>query len=222
MNDSRRTGILRLRHLREASEAHAEEMAEHATRFARLKNPGAAPRVVSAFNLFQTPEPLARRLAGMFDRFGVTLEPSAGLGRLYRAVREVAPDARITLVDNSPECVRELYRETDGDREASLISGDFLQKTAEELGGPFDSIVMNPPFKMGTDVKHILHARAMLAPGGRLVSLCAAGPRQRAALQPIADQWIDLPAGSFRSEGTGVESAIVVFNAREEAAPCRS
>lgn len=61
--------------------------------------------------------------------------------------------------------------------------------------------------------KHIAHALTMLAPGGRLVALCAAGPKQRARLQPIASEWIDLPAGSFKSEGTNVSAAIVVFDA---------
>jgi hypothetical protein len=45
-----------------------------------------------------------------------------------------------------------------------------------------------------------------------LVSLCAAGPKQRKALEPIADEWHDLPAGSFKSEGTNVSAAIVVMS----------
>jgi hypothetical protein len=71
---------------------------------------------------------------------------------------------------------------------------------------------MNPPFKMGRDIKHILHARTLLAPSGRLVAICANGPRQRAKLMPIADEWHDLPEGTFKGEGTKVNAAICVFN----------
>jgi hypothetical protein len=209
-NESRRTGILRLRHLQEVTEARGEEMAEQAPRFERLADPAAKPRVVSAFNLFQSPEPLAARLAGMFTAFGRTLEPSAGLGRLYRAVRAVSPECPVTLVDQSPECCGELYRAIEGDGNVRLVAGDFLTMDAERLG-LFDSIIMNPPFRLGADCKHVLHARTLLAPNGRLVSLVANGPRQRAALKPIAAEWHDLPANSFKGEGTAVSAAIVVF-----------
>lgn len=210
--ESRRTGILRLRHLRETAEAKAEEMDDQRERFARLADPANAPRVVSAFNLFQTPPDLAARLAGLFARFGRTLEPSAGLGRLYRAVRDRSPDCPVTLVDSAPECCAELYRITEGDPAARLVAGDFLTMDAARLG-PFDAIVMNPPFKMGADVRHVLHARALLAPGGRLVSIVAAGPRRESRLRPLSSEWIDLPAGSFKAEGTNVAAAVVVIDA---------
>lgn len=210
-NESRKTGLLRLRHLLEVTEARGEEMAEQRERFARLADPASAPRVVSSFNLFQTPEPLAARLADLFTGFGRTLEPSAGLGRLYRAVRQRDATCPVVLVDVSPDCCRELYVATEGDPQARLVAGDFLAMDAARLG-TFDSVVMNPPFKMGTDIRHVRHALTLLAPGGRLVSLVAAGPRQRAALQPLATQWIDLPPGSFASEGTQVAAAIVLID----------
>ena len=210
MNESRRTGLLRLRHLNEASEAHAEEMAESRERFARLADPASKPRTVQAFQLFQTPEPLADQLASMFGAFGRTLEPSAGLGRLYRAIRKRDASCPITLVDSSPACCGELYRAIEGDGAATLVSGDFLAMDADRLGGLFDSCIMNSPFKNAVDIKHIHHALKMLRIGGRLVALCAAGPRQRAALMPLGE-WIDLPEGSFKSEGTNVNAAIVVI-----------
>lgn len=209
-DDSRRRGLLRLYHLKEVAEAKAEEMAAHAPRFARLADPTSAPRVVSAFNLFQTPEALAARMVRQFPRLGRVLEPSAGLGRLYRAVRAVDAAAPVVLIDSAPQCFRELYHATEGDPEARLIAADFLTQTPEALG-LFDSIVMNPPFKCGTDVKHVQHARRFLAPGGMLVSVVAAGPKQRAAFHGVADVWSMLPAGSFKSEGTDVETALVIF-----------
>lgn len=210
-NNSRKTGLLRLRHLAEVTEAKAEELADLRPRFERLADPANAPRVVSSFNLFQTPEPLAARLAGMFTTFGRTLEPSAGLGRLYRAVRHVNASCEIVLVEQATDCARELYTATDKDSNARLIQADFLTCDVARLG-LFDAIIMNPPFKMGTDVKHISHARTLLAPGGRLVSLCYNGSKQRAQLKPHAAEWIELPAGSFKSEGTNADATIVVFN----------
>jgi hypothetical protein len=208
---SQLTGRLRLRHLLEVTEAKGEEMEEAAPRFHRLAREDAAPRVVSSFCLFQTPEPIAARVAGMFQDFGRTLEPSAGLGRLYNALRARCASCPVVLVEQSAECCGELYLATEGDALASLTQGDFLEQTPERLG-LFQSILMNPPFKMGIDVKHVKHALTFLAPGGRLVSICANGPKQRKHLEPLASEWIVLPSGSFRSEGTGVETAIVVID----------
>lgn len=211
MHDSQKLGRLRLRHLLETTEAVGESMAHERQRFERLADPSAKTRAVSSFNLFQTPEPLADRLASMLPLRGRVLEPSAGLGRLYRAVR-LRSDCCAVLVEQSPECCAELYREIAGDEAASLVQADFLACDAQRLGGLFDAVLMNPPFKMGTDVKHILHARGLLAPGGRLVALCASGPKQHAKLKPIADNWEELSAGAFKSEGTSVAAAICVFD----------
>lgn len=209
--ESQKTGRLRLRHLMEHTEAVDFEMAEERQRFARLANDDAKPRVVSAFNLFQTPAELAVKLVGMFDSIGRTLEPSAGLGRIYRAIREYDPLCDVTLVDNDRGCCGELFRITEDDKCCRLIQDDFLSCTTDRLG-MFDSIAMNPPFKQGTDAKHIMHAKGLLAPGGRLVALCANGPRQREKLKPIANQWIELPPDSFKVEGTRVNVAMLVID----------
>jgi len=187
-------------------------MANDRHRFAALADPTAAPRVVSAFNLFQTPPDLADRLAEHLDPGpnARILEPSAGLGRLYRALRK-RHAGPVVMVEQSPECCRELYDLTADDYAATIKQGDFLEKTAEDLGGLFDGVLMNPPFKVGRDIKHIEHARRLLRPGGRLVGLCVNGPRQRARLLQDAAEWITLPPRSFASEGTHVNVAMVVF-----------
>jgi 16S rRNA G1207 methylase RsmC len=46
---------------------------------------------------------------------------------------------------------------------------------------------MNPPFANGDDIKHITHALKMLNPGGRLVAICANGPRQNDKLRSVVD-----------------------------------
>lgn len=207
MKESRNVGMLRLRHLFEVTEATAEEMQDQAERFSRLSGNDAAPRVVSSHNLFQTPEDIANRLVSMVP-VGRTLEPSAGLGRIYKAIRARSKDSDITLVEVAADCCRELYLSINGDESAVLVQADFLSIEVERLG-LFDAIVMNPPFERGSDIKHIEHAKRFLADGGTLVSVCAAGPRQRKHFSDC--EWIDLPKGSFRSEGTGVDAAIVIL-----------
>ena len=74
---------------------------------------------------------------------------------------------------------------------------------------------MNPPFKDGADIDHIMHAVKFLRPGGRLVALCADGPRQGEKLRPLAEAcggwWESLPEGTFAEHGTNVRVAMVVI-----------
>lgn len=153
----------------------------------------------SAPQLFPTPPALARRMVELADvRPGHrVLEPSAGTGRLLQAL---PPGCDVTAVEINTTLARHI----------NARCADFLSLSPADIG-PFHRIVMNPPFTNAQDVRHILHARQFLAPGGALVALCANGPRQRAALQHLATQWHDLPAGSFASEGTGVNVALLEF-----------
>jgi len=164
-------------------------------------------QVVSAPSLFPTPPEVATRLVSLADiRPGHrVLEPSAGTGSLVRAIRESHPEADVTAVEVNT-------------RLAAALSGmvrrvecaDFL--TIGENLGEYDRVVMNPPFERGADLDHIKHAFALLAPGGRLVAVCANGPRQREELGEVCTTWIDLPAGSFREQGTNVNTAVVVLD----------
>ena len=164
-------------------------------RFAKLATrhaDGTAPRAVSAFQLFQTPATEAARLVdGLALAPGARiLEPSAGLGRILDA-----------LVDMASECAGELFKQ---DRPGvRILQRDFLSVTPEELGA-FDAVAMNPPFHLRADVRHILHARKFLKPGGVLAALCFDTPHRTAALRSLCESWEVLPAGSFAKEGTGV------------------
>lgn len=209
LTESRKTGLLRLRHLQEHTEAHAEDMADERERFARLQSDESKPRAVSAFNLFQTPEPIADLMAARLGQRSRVLEPSAGLGRLYRALRHRS-DCPCVLVEQSPDCFAELYRQTERDAAAQIIPGDFL---AVEGLGTFDGILMNPPFKRGRDIAHIRHAATLLDRGGRLVALCYDGVRQNRDLRPICTTWEPLPAGSFVESGTRAGVVLLTIDA---------
>lgn len=172
--------------------------------------------VVAVPQLFATPRDLAQRVADLADiqPGNIVLEPSAGTGALLGAMGgrmfSHNPDAgAVFAVEINPQLAERLAVDFPL---TTVHCGDFLDWTP---AAKFDRIAMNPPFKDGADIRHIQHARAMLAPGGRLVAICANGPRQRAALMEQAEHWEDLPAGSFSSQGTGVNTALVVLSAIE-------
>lgn len=171
----------------------------------------AGVQVVTAPNLFPTPEDVARQVVELADieQGHRVLEPSAGTGAMLAAIHARKPK------DGGCDCVAvEINSHLAKSLECmanTVYCRNFLECNGDL--GQFDRIVMNPPFERGADVKHINHARKFLKPGGRLVAICANGPRQREALEPIATAWIDLPAGTFKDQGTNVNTAIVVIDA---------
>jgi 16S rRNA G1207 methylase RsmC len=201
--ESRSRGLERLSGLRQASQLGDEMMAEHRQRFGRLSNNDSKPKVFSSFNLFPTPPDLATRVVKLADiePHHRILEPSAGTGNLIRALYQAGAN-HITAVEIDTSMCEYLRGFVE-----SVHCADFL---AWSTNLKFDRIVMNPPFKNGSDIKHIKRAIELLAPGGKLVSICANGPRQREQLKPIAKEWIELPRGSFKSEATNVETAVFV------------
>lgn len=204
------SGFHRLHNLRMQNDDAGFAMEEQSDRFARIANRhtnGTAPRAVSAFQLFQTPPELAARLAALLDLSPAArvLEPSAGLGRLLDALRNLAP-REVVAVETSPDCARELF--TQNRAGVTIKQRDFLATTPEELGF-FDAVAMNPPFHMRADIRHILHARSFLAPRGRLAALCLDTPQRAAALRSLASTWEQIPAGAFRSEGTNVPAILL-------------
>jgi predicted RNA methylase len=207
-------GIDRLLTLRQECAFAGHDMRIEAERFRRIEyrhQEGTAPRAVIGFNLFQTPRPIAARMAALIrERVGDgarILEPSAGLGRLLEPLDALR--AQWELVEENAECCRALENAL---KRGRVSCRDFLGTSAGDLGGSFDAVVMNPPFKQGRDVKHIRHALDMLSPGGRLVSLCYNGTRQNAELRPMADHWEVLPENSFRTEGTAASVALLIID----------
>lgn len=179
---------------------------------AALKAGGA--KVITAPQLFPTPKALADRMAeaaGLEDGMRV-LEPSAGTGALLRAALRACDGAlEMTAVEINTDLAMQLSAE--GLASTVEAGRDFLQCNGDL--GKFDRVIMNPPFSGAADIRHILHARQFLKPGGRIVALCANGPRQGEALRELAERsggyFEPLPAGSFAEQGTGVNVALVVI-----------
>ncbi len=163
--------------------------------------------VVTAPTLFQTPKPTAEYVIELADiSAGMrVLEPSAGTGALLDALPFVVDVVAVEIVYSLVRILREKYPAY------SIVDGDFLEVWRGL--GLFDRIIMNPPFDHGLDIRHILYARELLAPDGRLVAICADGPRQRDAFESIADLYEPLPADTFAAQGTRVRTAIVVLEA---------
>lgn len=187
-------------------------MATIRPRFQRLverHQNGTAPRAVSAFNLFQTPHELAERMAMSVPIHSGSriLEPSAGLGRIVDAL--LARGAReVVAVEVASQIAAELYRI---DRpKMRLIQRDFLTVTPEEIG-LFDAVVMNPPFHMRADIRHIQHARTFLKSGGKCVALCLDTHQRETALRHLAATWERLPESTFAKEGTHVRTILATF-----------
>ncbi len=181
-------------------------------------------QVVSAPQLFPTPPELARRMVAIADpKTGQrVLEPSSGTLHLLEALPFIAPtDAAGKRRQYGLDVVAvEINHALAQLARASGLAGtvlcrDFLDVTPEELGERFDLVLMNPPFVNAADVKHIEHAAKFLKPGGTLVAVCAAGPRQHEHLQPLVEHyggtWEPLPADTFAEAGTSVRTVLLSF-----------
>ena len=168
----------------------------------------AGVQTVSAPQLFPTPPAIVAQMVEKADlQPGQRrLEPEAGTGHLIEAMADVPGE--IVAVEINAALVTQLRRRWD-DGSVDIRLGDFLTCNGEL--GTFDRILMNPPFGSADDVKHILHARHFLKPGGKLIALCANGPRQQEQLKPIAETWEILPAGSFQEAGTNVRVALLTI-----------
>lgn len=210
--------LSRLHALRMNNDAHRYEMQDNATRFATLAK-REAPRIVTAWQLFQTPADLAARMVELAEPSPHLhwLEPSAGLGRILRPIMATDP-ATVTACEIAPQCAAELYREFP---DTALIQRDFLDVRPPREGNCcilkdipnrppfFNRIVMNPPFHMRADVRHILHAVQFLATGGVLVALAMATHHRETALRELCDHWEKLDGGTFASAGTRVETYLM-------------
>jgi len=121
---------------------------------------------------FPTPKELAEKMVSVASIYGgmKILEPSAGSGRIANAIKSHTIDSDLLCIELNYDLVKHLQKTGFNCRQF-----DFLDFTADDK---FDRIIMNPPFENGSDIKHIKHAINFLKPEGKLVAICANGPRQ--------------------------------------------
>lgn len=175
----------------------------------------AGVQVVVAPQLFPTRRDIAERMAELLDvqPGHRVLEPSAGTGVLIGALGARMfghnPErGAFIAVEYNLKLAGQLITEFPL---ANVFCADFLVWEPDGVA-KFDRVIMNPPFENGADIKHILRALSWLQPGGRLVAICANGPRQQEKLRPLADHWEELPADAFAHAGTNVRAALLVIN----------
>jgi protein-L-isoaspartate O-methyltransferase len=163
-------------------------------------------KVVVADQLFPTPPDLAQRMVDEADiePGQEILEPSAGTGNILKAINMCDGFHRTTAIEINQYLADEVKPLA-----LTTICTNFLE--CKQGLGTFDRIIMNPPFQNGADIKHILHALTFLRPGGRLVAICANGPRQQEKLRPLASLWEELPEDTFKQQGTGVRTVLLTI-----------
>lgn len=187
--------------------------------------------IITSPDLFSTPHALASEMVDCAFMLGRNsgwrslvngepmrvLEPSAGTGNLANAFRahvvqlDRPPAYDLTLLELNRRLCDQLAL---GFPKAVVACCDFL--TIHDPPLLYDMILMNPPFGQAVDIKHIRRAVTLLRSGGILVALCANGPRQRRSYNLLCESYQadyafyrDLPAGSFKTQGTMVNVAMM-------------
>ena len=165
------------------------------------------------YELFEsTPEVVNRLIlfADLWDDLKV-LEPSAGSGRICKAILEENKTCKIDVCEIQDDLREQLAKDY------NVIGSDFLALEPQET---YDRIIMNPPFSNKQDLDHIQHAFKFLKTGGRMAALTAGGWRRntdkksKAFNELVNDYGMcteDLPSGTFKESGTMVATTIVVL-----------
>jgi 16S rRNA G1207 methylase RsmC len=174
---------------------------------------------------FPTPEPLAERLVEMarIEPGNTILEPSAGTGNLIDGILKNHPDVRISYCEMNCFLLDILRGKYEGVNGVRFLGRDCFDIDTTQGENRFDRVIMNPPFERGQDVDHLLRAwYSLLAPRGVLVAIVSAGVFSRADkkaklfrefIQNAKAVVHDVPAESFKSSGTGIETKIVLVRA---------
>ena len=144
------------------------------------------------------------------------LEPSAGTGALVH--HALSRGATVDAYEVHPDRVRDLQNIRH--HNLRVFSSNFLRVDPEPV---YDGIVMNPPFYGTHWIDHVVHALKFLKPRGKLVSVVPATwefgntlkhQQFRELTGRYAFSSYDLPAESFASSGTRVNTSIIELRRR--------
>lgn len=157
--------------------------------------------------LYPTPKWLVEAMVELLDVEPQhrILEPSAGTGALLHGLETCGLEYDVTAIEIDHNLVVNLRRKFD----CEVIQENFLNFPPDDY---YDRIIMNPPFNGGDDIRHIQHAIKFLKPKGKLVAICANGPRQQKILKPLASEWTELPHDTFKEAGTMVRTAMMLVS----------
>lgn len=176
---------------------------------------GIATKVKQTLQQFYTPPALASlvvKLARVRNGNRV-LEPSAGEGALAIEALRVAPSIKLSCYEFDSLAIERLGDNL-GSREVKNTERIFVEQLDFLQAVPFDvdRVIMNPPFRGGQDMDHVLHALKFLIMHGTLVAVIPSGTetgdskRHHEFWTAVAAQgeWKTymVPSGAFKSSGT--------------------
>jgi hypothetical protein len=149
---------------------------------------------------YPTPRKLAEMAISLAEigQHDICLEPSAGTGGLA----DFMPKERTYCAE-----ISELHCKVLTAKGFDVAASDFLKWDAK---GPFDRIIMNPPFDQGRWQAHVRHAASMLARNGRLVAILPSGARKAEPLSDMACEW----HGPFDNEFPDASVSVVILVAQ--------
>jgi hypothetical protein len=182
---------------------------------------GVMPADVDKLNsFFATPAPIAERMAGYFAANSpddLIWEPSAGDGAIADAMRKVAPRVQLACIE--PDRKRADVLRGKGHVTYQTTFGDHADTGAMNDACGF---VMNPPFTVPGDpaawLAHLELAWLLLRPRGQIVAIVPMSllyrterpyAEMRQLIRDNGGSWEELPAGTFKASGTGVNTAFV-------------
>lgn len=163
---------------------------------------------------FETPRAVVDRMLALVPlrSSSFILEPSAGMGAIAKVLKEIGGSTvTIWCVEKNQDRALKL-RDWFGD----VFCCDFLNWSPRER---FTNVYMNPPFENLQDIDHVMHAYDLLDPGGSLVSVMAESAFFRSDKKSVIfREWLNgvggyleqLPEGSFKESGTGVNTRLIV------------
>lgn len=184
-------------------------------------NSGKAVNRQQSLQFFQTPAILADRMVAKarIASGQRVLEPSAGLGRILDPILAVDLHSEVVAVEIDEANVRDLRTNYDG--RVTVVHADFLQWAESGKAPLFEVVIMNPPFTKNADLRHVLAAYKVLAPGGRIVAITSTHYLHAQEKEAVSFRhWVvkmgakveELPAGEFAESGTSVSTLMLTID----------
>ena len=171
--------------------------------------------LAKTFQFFETPDKIADwlvMLAGGIDEKDTVLEPSAGRGRLIRAIHRSCPSVTVDCYELMPEN-REFLQKMGN---TNLIGEDFTR----ECGLEYSKIIANPPFSDNQDIEHVRLMYSRLKEGGTLAAITSShwiiGQESKCKdfrewLEHVNGKKYEIEEGAFKESGTCVKTMAVVI-----------